>query len=125
MQDHRHTHTPRVALAVALVALFLALGGSAVAAGRYLLTSTSQIQPSVLRQLERRTEPPSRTEEASTPCNANSEVVGGGWTWRGEGHIEVTGSYPRGADEWVIVARVSGAGSLEANAVCEVKDGGR
>jgi hypothetical protein len=43
---------PSPAMAVALTALFLALGGSAVAAGHYLITSTKQISPKVLHKLE-------------------------------------------------------------------------
>jgi hypothetical protein len=37
---------------VAWVALFVALGGTSIAAQHYLITSTSQIKPSVLRKLE-------------------------------------------------------------------------
>jgi hypothetical protein len=37
---------------IALVALFFALGGGAVAANHYLITSTNQIKPSVLKQLK-------------------------------------------------------------------------
>jgi hypothetical protein len=37
---------------IACLALFLALGGSAVAANHYLITKSSQIKPSVLRQLK-------------------------------------------------------------------------
>jgi len=40
-------------LAVALVALFLALGGVATAASHYLITSTKQISPNVLKKLEK------------------------------------------------------------------------
>ena len=40
-------------LAVALVALFLALGGVATAATHYLITSTKQISPTVLKKLEK------------------------------------------------------------------------
>jgi hypothetical protein len=40
---------PSPAVIIAIVALVMALGGSAVAASRYIITSTSQIKPSVLR----------------------------------------------------------------------------
>ena len=42
---------PNAAEALAVVALVVASSGSAVAASRYLITSTSQIKPSVLRSL--------------------------------------------------------------------------
>ena len=42
---------PPAATAIALLALFVALGGSAFAATHYLITSTHQIKPSVLSQL--------------------------------------------------------------------------
>ena len=45
------TRQPSATTAIALLALFFALGGTAVAARHYLITSTSQIKPSVLRQL--------------------------------------------------------------------------
>ncbi len=45
-------HRPRLGTVVALVALFVALGGTAVAANHYLITSTSQIKPSVLKTLK-------------------------------------------------------------------------
>jgi hypothetical protein len=38
-------------MVLSLVALFFALGGTAIAAKHYLITSTSQIKPSVLKQL--------------------------------------------------------------------------
>jgi hypothetical protein len=39
---------------IALAALFVALGGTAIAANRYIITSTSQIKPSVLKELRAR-----------------------------------------------------------------------
>jgi hypothetical protein len=42
---------PSPAMTVALVALFIAMGGSAVAAKHYLINSTSQINPKVLKKL--------------------------------------------------------------------------
>jgi hypothetical protein len=47
-----HLRKPSPAAVVAIVALFVALGGTAVAAHRFLITSTHQIKPSVLRELK-------------------------------------------------------------------------
>jgi hypothetical protein len=46
-----HVRKPSPSSVVAVVALFFALGGSAIAARHYLITSTSQIKPSVLKKL--------------------------------------------------------------------------
>ncbi len=43
---------PSPSLAIALVALFFALGSGAAAANHYLITSTKQIKPSVLKTLK-------------------------------------------------------------------------
>jgi hypothetical protein len=46
-----HSRRPSPATVIAGVALFLALGGTAAAAHHFLITSTRQIKPSVLRAL--------------------------------------------------------------------------
>jgi hypothetical protein len=46
---------PSPATIIACVALFVALGGTAIAARHYLITSTSQIKPSVLLKLKGKT----------------------------------------------------------------------
>lgn len=43
---------PSPATLIATAALFFSLGGTGLAASRYLITSTSQIKPSVLRHLQ-------------------------------------------------------------------------
>src|SRR5437763_16587897 len=49
---HRITRRPSPAMAVALFALFFAMGGGAYAAKHYLITSTKQISPKVLKALK-------------------------------------------------------------------------
>src|SRR3954469_5025337 len=44
---------PSPALAVAVLALVVALGGTAVAAKKYVITKTTQISPNVLAQLRK------------------------------------------------------------------------
>src|SRR2546423_685496 len=46
-----HLRRPSPGLVIAVVALFIALGGTAFAAKHYLITSTGQIKPSVLKKL--------------------------------------------------------------------------
>jgi hypothetical protein len=47
-----HLRKPSPGTAIALLALFFAMGGTAIAAHHYLITKTSQIKPSVLRALK-------------------------------------------------------------------------
>ncbi len=49
---NKRLRVPSPAMVVALLALFFALGGSALAAKHYLLSSTKQIAPSVLKKLK-------------------------------------------------------------------------
>jgi hypothetical protein len=52
-----HAHKLSPATAIAMLALFFAIGGTAFAAHHYLVTSTSQIKPSVLKALRGQTGP--------------------------------------------------------------------
>src|ERR1039458_5730415 len=47
-----HLRRPSPASIIASLALFFALGGTAIAANHYLITSTKQIKPSVLKKLK-------------------------------------------------------------------------
>jgi len=49
-----HLRRPSPTNIIAVLALFFALGGTAIAAHHYLITSTKQIKPSVLRKLRGR-----------------------------------------------------------------------
>jgi len=73
-------HRPRLGTVVALVALFVALGGTAVAANHYLISSTSQIKPSVLKALKGAAGAPGAkgaTGPAGSPGPAGSSGSGG------------------------------------------------
>lgn len=104
--------SPSPATALSALALFFALGGTAIAARHYLLTSTSQIKPSVLRQLHGDTgargeagpQGPAGSEGPAGPQGpsgapattlwANVTNIGG--LAAGAGVTSVTSSYPEG-----------------------------
>ncbi len=50
-----HSRRPSPATIIASIALFFSLGGTAIAAHHYLITSTGQIKPSVLKKLKGKT----------------------------------------------------------------------
>lgn len=61
---------PSITTAIACLALFLATTGSAIAAGHYLVSSTSQIKPSVLKALKGKRGPagPAGSQGAQGPA---------------------------------------------------------
>jgi hypothetical protein len=71
---------PTPASIIAVVALFVALGGTAIAASRYIITSTSQIKPSVLKELrghDGATGPAGATGQAGTTGQAGAQGATG------------------------------------------------
>ncbi len=52
LAERLRSRTPSPAMVVASLALFFALGGSALAAKHYLISSTKQISPKVLKKLQ-------------------------------------------------------------------------
>lgn len=109
----KHRISPTTVIACA--ALFFSLGGSAIAASHYLITSIHQIKPSVRRQLAGRsiaglemfTSIPQTltstqtTATATVMCAPGQHVLGGG----GEGwRMTLQQSTPDGASGWTVTA---------------------
>jgi hypothetical protein len=96
---------PNAAEVLAVTALVVASSGSAVAASRYLITSSSQIKPSVLREIAHATrgetaEPHSLIafnrpgipfDVARADCPKNYEVISGGYNANLPGDWKIVG----------------------------------
>jgi hypothetical protein len=72
-----HRRKPSPTFASALLALFVALGGTAVAATHFVITSTSQIKPSVLKELHGHAGPRGDTGPTGAPGATGSEGKAG------------------------------------------------
>lgn len=116
---------PTPASIIAAVALFVALGGTAVAAGRYIITSTSQIKPSVLKELrghDGATGPTGATGQAGAAGQAGAQGVPGSAGTSGEkGATGTEGppgkqgeQGPPGASGTTIVARARSVGAVSS-----------
>jgi hypothetical protein len=97
-----HLPRPTPAGIIASLALFFALGGSAVAANHYLVTSSSQIKPSVLKGLHG----PAGAKGAKGAAGANGAA---GPVGPGGGQGPQGSQGPSGAPGTSVVARVRSA----------------
>jgi hypothetical protein len=93
---------PAPATLLSALALFFALGGSAIAAHHYLITSTAQIKPSILHQLHGNTGPQGATGPQGP---AGSQGPAGAAGPQG----------PPGASATALWAAVSSTGALTAS----------
>lgn len=127
---------PSPALIVALVALFFAVGGSALAAGRYLISSASQIKPSVVQQLRSLhlvsvegptvTVQPGTINDSFASCPTGYYVVSGGYGFAGGPGAHVYINHPVPPRTWDVGASARGsseAATVQAIAVCASEAG--
>jgi hypothetical protein len=126
---------PSPALILAIVALVLALTGSAVAAKRYLITNTKQISPAVLKQLAKlaavqsKAGAPGAAGTPGTPGTAGTPgVAGAAGTAGKEGAAGTTGAPgaagqqgPAGPGAVVLWAVVNANGTLARRGTSEVE----
>jgi hypothetical protein len=114
---------PSTATIIAFIALVVALGGTAVAARHYIITSTRQIKPSVLKALRGRTGHQGPTgatgPQGSRGAVGSRGVQGVPGPGGPPGAPGATGSEgkpgPPGADGTSVVARARSAGAVETS----------
>src|SRR4051795_10940053 len=127
---------PSPALAVSVVALVVALGGTAFAAKKYVVTSTKQISPKVLQQLRGRTGPmgptglqgPRGTDGTAGPAGSDgpagpSNIVSA--TRKGplilNGTTATLTALPAGS--WLILASLYAYGGNGSDLTCQLAAG--
>jgi hypothetical protein len=126
---------PSPALVVSVAALVVALGGTAVAAKKYVITSTKQISPKVLQQLRGRTGPmgptglqgPRGTDGTAGPAGADgpagpSSIVSlthaDILNFSGGAAAELT-ALPAG--QWLVVATLAATSGSDTTLACQVE----
>lgn len=95
-----HLSRPSPAMILAGLALFFALGGTAIAARHYLITSADQIKPSVLKKLRGKAGATGATGKEGPPGREGPQGKEGqppsalpsGETLRGHYHLELDGT---------------------------------
>jgi hypothetical protein len=95
---------PNAAEVLAVIALVVASSGSAVAASRYLITSPSQIKPSVLRQIARATRGETAEPSSLWAISKPGIPLDGAIANCPSGYEDVSGGYSANLPEgWQIV----------------------
>lgn len=91
---------PSLGTSLASLALVVALGGTAVAASRYVISSTRQIRPSVLRQLQQKADAPLTALLKGASPGGVTQAAGATIVARARSEASVdAGSYPVEADD--------------------------
>jgi hypothetical protein len=123
---------PSPALVIACLALFVALGGTAIATSRYMITSTSQIKPSVLGAIgapgpdtnvnsEEVSIQPGTHGSAGANCATSEHVVTGGYSGELAPGALVVIDEPRGSHGWSVLIdnrHATAVSKLRAEALC-------
>lgn len=122
---------PSPAAAIAFTALLVALGGTALAARQYVVTSINQLKPSVLTQLAATGPysyapskmvalPPGHYGEAQATCRPGFHLVSGGYTGEVGPGARIIGDAPT-VNGWVILVddtHAQEASKIEVRALC-------
>jgi hypothetical protein len=126
---------PSPALVVSVVALVVALGGTAFAAKKYVITSTKQISPKVLQQLRGRTGPmgptglqgPRGTDGTAGPAGSDgpagpSKVVSmtrADIAALADNKVAELTALPAG--QWLVVATLSSTNGSPTTLTCQIE----
>jgi len=127
-----HLHRPSPATIIACLALFVALGGTAIAASRYAITSTSQIKPSVLNAIStsgpddnvhsaEETIQPGKIGGPLANCPTGDHVVTGGYEGELAPGALVIKDEPRGSLGWSVLIdnrNATAVSKVRAEALC-------
>ncbi len=108
---------PRPTTIIACLALFLSLGGGAWAAGKYIITSKSQIKPSVLEQLSGDRGPKGAQGIQGNPGSQGSQGIQGVQGIQGAPGANGTGSIVVAHEEAEVGPLTKGA-TVSENVAC-------